>query len=70
MAHTEEFADRIRVWAALPARLSEARRRSLLVTLADADRYGHDVTADGAVIWGEIDRCVTPDSNNSSADGS
>ncbi len=70
VAHTEELAGRIRVRVALPARLTEACCHSLLVALADADRYGHDVTAHGAVIWGEIDSCAAEDFNDSSMKGS
>ncbi|MEV7143630.1 hypothetical protein [Streptomyces tauricus] len=58
-AHTEEFADRIRVRVPLPARLGDARRRALLMALADADRYGHDMTARGGVVWAEIDVTTT-----------
>lgn len=54
-ARIEELSDRIRVRVALPARLGDVRRRSLLAVLADSDRYGHDVTADGATVWAEID---------------
>ncbi|MER6087282.1 hypothetical protein [Streptomyces bluensis] len=70
VAHTEEFTDRIRVRVALPSCLSEARRRSLLMALADADRYGHDVTSRGATIWGEVDTGADADSNGTSRDGS
>ncbi|WP_405616555.1 hypothetical protein [Streptomyces sp. NBC_00076] len=54
MAHTEEFPDRIRVRITLPPHLPDGRRRALLTALADADRYGHDVTADRSVIWVEV----------------
>ncbi|MET9801456.1 hypothetical protein [Streptomyces sp. NPDC006368] len=46
----------IRIAVALPAQLSEAGRRALLTALADADRYGHDLTVEGATVWAEIDR--------------
>ncbi|MBX9398538.1 hypothetical protein K4749_34400 [Streptomyces sp. TRM72054] len=65
-ACTEEFVDRIRVRAALPAHLTDICRRSLLVALARADRYGHDVTAQGAHIWAEID-AGRPGSGSSSS---
>ncbi|MDQ0812967.1 hypothetical protein QFZ63_004681 [Streptomyces sp. B3I7] len=67
-ARTEELPGRVRVTAALPERLTEAARRSLLTALADADRYGHDVTARGAVVRAEIDcgRASTRDVNSCS----
>ncbi|MFG3508159.1 hypothetical protein ACGF5F_21965 [Streptomyces sp. NPDC047821] len=46
----------IRIAVALPERLTEAGRRGVLAALADADRYGHDLTAEGATVWAEIDR--------------
>ena len=55
VAHTEEFRDRIHVRITLPPHLPDGRRRALLTALADADRYGHDVTADRSVIWVEVD---------------
>ncbi|MFE9453370.1 hypothetical protein [Streptomyces sp. NPDC006739] len=54
VAHVEELADRIRVIVALPAQLNDIRRCSLLVALAEADRYGHDVTSCGATVWAEV----------------
>ncbi|MEU1690589.1 hypothetical protein [Streptomyces hirsutus] len=54
-AWTEVLPERIRIKVSLPARLTETGCRSLLAVLADADRYGHDVTARGAVAWAEID---------------
>ncbi|MDN3293108.1 hypothetical protein QWM81_03405 [Streptomyces ficellus] len=51
-----ETPELIRIGVALPARLSEAGRRALLAALADADRYGHDLTVDGATLWVEIGR--------------
>jgi hypothetical protein len=54
-AHIEEFTDRIRVRITLPAHLTDPRRHALLATLADADRYGHDVTAERSVVWAEVD---------------
>ncbi|MFJ2264598.1 hypothetical protein ACIOKD_41120 [Streptomyces sp. NPDC087844] len=70
-AHTEEFADRIRVRVPLPVRLGDVCRRALLMALADADRYGHDMTAQGGAVWAEIDvtaatrdRGTTPQERN------
>ncbi|WP_405881914.1 hypothetical protein OG762_26765 [Streptomyces sp. NBC_01136] len=54
-AHVEEFPDRIHIRIALPPQLTDVRRRSLLTTLADADRYGHDMTTHGSSLWAEID---------------
>lgn len=51
----EEFTDRIRVRIALPAHLTDTCRRALLVALAEADRYGHDVTVERSAIWAEVD---------------
>ncbi|MFI0238244.1 hypothetical protein [Streptomyces sp. NPDC016845] len=53
-ARSKEAADRIRITCALPPRLTEQSRRLLMLALAEADRYGHDVTARGAHIWAEI----------------
>ncbi|MCO4697039.1 hypothetical protein LRR80_03103 [Streptomyces sp. RO-S4] len=55
-ASAEVLPRRIRVRVRLPARLTESSRRALLLVLADADRYGHDVTARGAEVWAEFDR--------------
>lgn len=63
-ALTEEFTDRIRVVITLPAWLTDVRRRSLLAALADADRYGHDVTACGATLWAEVDSGDTGEKSN------
>ncbi|MER6150567.1 hypothetical protein ACWGPD_23290 [Streptomyces hirsutus] len=54
-AWAEALPERIRIKVSLPARLTEAGCRSLLAVLADADRYGHEVTLLGAVAWAEID---------------
>lgn len=70
VAYTEEFTDWIRVGVTLPSRLADARCRSLLAALADADRYGHDVTERGAVIWAEIDHGARGDANGCSVKGS
>ncbi|ORT58492.1 hypothetical protein [Streptomyces sp. CB03238] len=51
-----ETPEVIRIEVAMPVRLSEPGRRALLSALADADRYGHDITVDGATVWAEIDR--------------
>ncbi|WP_262505403.1 hypothetical protein [Streptomyces sp. TRM68367] len=40
------------------------------MALADADRYGRDLTADGAVVWGEIDTDAAEKLNDGSLDGS
>ncbi|MEV4434381.1 hypothetical protein [Streptomyces sp. NPDC049585] len=53
---TEETRDRIRVEVELPTDLGEQARRTVLMTLSNADRYGHDRTRDGAVVWAELDR--------------
>jgi hypothetical protein len=45
-----------RIEVGVPLRLGEPGRRALLVALAQADRYGHDITADGETVWAEIDR--------------
>ncbi|MEB3963593.1 hypothetical protein OKJ48_25620 [Streptomyces kunmingensis] len=50
----EEACGRIRLTCALSPQLEERGRRLLLIALADADRYGHDVTAEGAQIWAVI----------------
>lgn len=52
----EGIQGRIRIAVELPARLPAAQQESLLIALADADRYGHEVTAEGACVWAEIDR--------------
>lgn len=52
---TEELEHGVRVTARMPERLGEGSRKALIATLADADRYGHDVVAEGATVWGEID---------------
>lgn len=54
-ARTEALPERFRISVPLPERLTETRCRLLLAALADADRYGHDVTAWGAVLWAEVD---------------
>ncbi|MFI1409992.1 hypothetical protein ACH4Y0_08780 [Streptomyces sp. NPDC020707] len=54
-AHAEEFADRIHIRVPLPACITDVRRRALLAALADADRYGHDMTGLGGAVWAEID---------------
>lgn len=53
-ARTEETPDHIRVEVDLPGLLTNSNRLSLLATLANADRYGHDVTEQGAFVWAEI----------------
>ncbi|MEV5507271.1 hypothetical protein [Streptomyces orinoci] len=52
---TEEGTDRIRVEVDLPSALSDPARRIVLAGLAAADRYGHDFTGHGAVVWAEPD---------------
>ncbi|GAB2986575.1 hypothetical protein GCM10023080_060040 [Streptomyces pseudoechinosporeus] len=66
-AYAEEFADRIRVSITLPARLTDVCRRSLLAALADADRYGHDVTERGATVWAEVDGGGAAQKSNTSS---
>ncbi|OII60625.1 hypothetical protein BJP40_09350 [Streptomyces sp. CC53] len=43
-----------RVEVDLPNPLPDEARIELLAALAAADRYGHDVTAEGASVWAEI----------------
>ncbi|MFI9722468.1 hypothetical protein ACIHFE_22885 [Streptomyces sp. NPDC052396] len=52
---TEEGPDRIRVEIDIPPTLSEPARRTVLAGLVNADRYGHDFTGRGAVVWAELD---------------
>lgn len=49
----------LRIEVELPGGLSVSLRVSLLAALAIADRYGHDVTADRASVWAEIDGAAT-----------
>ncbi|WP_190108883.1 hypothetical protein [Streptomyces cinnamoneus] len=39
----------------LPPDLSEQARRAVMVSLVETDRYGHDRTRHGAVVWAELD---------------
>jgi hypothetical protein len=55
----QETPPRIRIEVDLPGHLTAFTRRSLLTALANADRYGHDVTTGGATVWAEIDRNAT-----------
>lgn len=50
-----ETAHLIRVTAHLPERLTDRGRLSLLVALADADRFGHVLTDEGGAVWAEVD---------------
>lgn len=52
---TNETRQRIRVEVDLPPDLSEQARRAVLVSLIGTDRYGHDRTRHGAVVWAELD---------------
>ncbi|WP_336321343.1 hypothetical protein [Streptomyces lavendofoliae] len=52
----QETPGATRIEVGVPLRLGEPGRRALLVALAEADRYGHDITADGETVWAEIDQ--------------
>ncbi|MGK5640078.1 hypothetical protein ACSNOK_17425 [Streptomyces sp. URMC 126] len=54
--HTDETPARIRVEVNLPRELSDAARRIVVAALAEADRYGHDHTSAGAVVWAEVEQ--------------
>ncbi|MEU3220369.1 hypothetical protein [Streptomyces sp. NPDC006971] len=51
-----ETADAIRIEADLPADPSPVTRSAILRALGTADRYGHDRTGNGDVVWAEIYR--------------
>lgn len=53
---TRDHPPHVRVEVDLPDPLPDADRMPLLAALAEADRYGHDMTADAASVWAEIDR--------------
>ncbi|MFI7008883.1 hypothetical protein [Streptomyces sp. NPDC050145] len=54
--HVEIAPSTVRVTAPVPDDLDEHARRTLLRQLdAHADRFGHETTRDGAVLWVEID---------------
>ncbi|MFE0644159.1 hypothetical protein [Streptomyces sp. NPDC058877] len=53
-----EITGRIRVVTPMPEELTAQSRGLLLLALADADRFGHEVTADGSSVWVEIG--ITP----------
>ena len=55
-----ETADAIRIEVDLPADLSAVTRSAILRTLSAADRYGHDRTENGDIVWAEIYREETP----------
>lgn len=57
----EETDAALRIWAPVPASLSEAVRLAVLGFLLDkADRFGHTVPHDGpSVIWAEIKKSDT-----------
>ncbi|MFF3454788.1 hypothetical protein ACFYXH_10720 [Streptomyces sp. NPDC002730] len=52
---THETPHRIRIEVLLPEHLTHAGRRSVLAALAGADRFGHDLTSSGGVVWAEVD---------------
>jgi hypothetical protein len=54
--HVETVPYAVRVTAPVPDDLDEHARRTLLRQLeAHADRFGHEATRDGAVVWAEAD---------------
>jgi len=57
----EESDTALRIWAPVPAALSEAVRLDVLGFLLDnADRFGHTVPHDGpSLIWAEIKKSDT-----------
>ncbi|MBT2400775.1 hypothetical protein [Streptomyces sp. ISL-100] len=52
----DETPDRIRVETDLPEHPSLVTRTAVLAALARAARFGHNRTADGDVVWAELDR--------------
>ncbi|MBT2384023.1 hypothetical protein [Streptomyces sp. ISL-11] len=53
---TDETPKRVRVEVDLPPGLSDQARRTVLAACAGADRFGHDCTRQGAVVWAELDQ--------------
>ncbi|MFJ5832396.1 hypothetical protein [Streptomyces sp. NPDC093089] len=53
-ARLSEATGGIRVVASLPEELTTQSRGLILLVLADADRFGHEVTTDGSSVWVEI----------------
>ncbi|MFF8608984.1 hypothetical protein ACF06X_23925 [Streptomyces sp. NPDC015346] len=50
----------IRVSVPLSEQLSETQRLTLLLALADGDRFGHDLTLEGPAVWAEIHTSNSP----------
>ncbi|MET9516435.1 hypothetical protein [Streptomyces sp. NPDC002994] len=52
----DETPDRIRVETDLPEDLAPVTRIAVLTALAIAARFGHSRTANGDIVWAELDR--------------
>lgn len=53
-ARTTVTAGRVRVEADLPPQLTDPAHRAVLVSLAEADSYGHSRAAGREYVWAEI----------------
>ncbi len=56
---TDETPERIRIEADLPDEPTNSARDGILAAVTQADRYGHDRTGSGGIVWMELDQRKT-----------